>query len=177
MDHSLKQRITGALVLVSVGVIFLPTLFYRDERIPVDQTTSIPQQPNFPQVVIKPVDMPKPEPIVPVEEMFQPEVEQQQPDTSSQPEPEAMPTLDEKGIPSGWVLQVASFKARDNADNFSKQLVQKGYKSFVRSTKTSTGLINRVFIGPHVDKSAAKALKKELDKSLNINSLVVEFSP
>lgn len=52
MDDGLKQRLVGALVLVALAVIFLPSLFQRDTRIPIDTTSLIPVAPVVEPVTI-----------------------------------------------------------------------------------------------------------------------------
>ena len=45
-DDGLKQRLIGAVVLLALGVIFLPVLFDRDRIEPIDQETLIPEAPE-----------------------------------------------------------------------------------------------------------------------------------
>jgi len=55
MNDGLKQRIIGAMVLVALGIIFLPVLFDKERIAPVDRQTQIPLAPD-----IVPSDMPSP---------------------------------------------------------------------------------------------------------------------
>ncbi len=175
MDDGLKQRLVGALVLTALAVIFLPTLFHREQQENVDQTSQIPVKPRFEPVVIEPPPTPVIEPIVTQEERFQPAVKPEpQPQVQTAPE---VPTLDSENIPKAWVLQVASFKEESRAVAHAKELMDKGYRAFVRSTKVGDGTVNRVFIGPNIDKNSAQTLKLEVDKKLGINSLLIQFSP
>ena len=73
MDEKLKQRLVGAMVLMALAVIFLPSLFQQDERQKIDTTSQIPPAPVFEPVIIpKPV---KPEGIKQpdLEKLFQPQ--------------------------------------------------------------------------------------------------------
>lgn len=45
MDDGLKQRLVGAVVLVAIAVLFLPSLFDRDSRRTVDLNSQIPPGP------------------------------------------------------------------------------------------------------------------------------------
>ncbi|MFE8069751.1 SPOR domain-containing protein [Marinobacteraceae bacterium S3BR75-40.1] len=49
----LKQRIVGALVLVSLAVIFVPMLFDEPRQAQTTKTIDIPEQPAFPEVRIE----------------------------------------------------------------------------------------------------------------------------
>lgn len=56
MDITLKQRLVGVMVLISLGIIFLPSLFYRetDNRTVVDTQSLIPPKPAVRTIVINP---------------------------------------------------------------------------------------------------------------------------
>jgi len=45
MNDGLKQRIIGALVLLALGIIFLPVIFDRERIVPVDRNSQIPPEP------------------------------------------------------------------------------------------------------------------------------------
>ncbi|MGH1470004.1 MAG: SPOR domain-containing protein [Cellvibrionaceae bacterium] len=45
MDDGLKQRLIGAVVLIAIAVLFLPTLFGTDGRRTVDLSTQVPPRP------------------------------------------------------------------------------------------------------------------------------------
>ncbi|WP_096084525.1 SPOR domain-containing protein [Agaribacterium haliotis] len=47
MNDGLKQRIVGALVLMALGIIFVPVIFDKERIVPVDRTTQIPQAPDI----------------------------------------------------------------------------------------------------------------------------------
>ncbi len=75
MEIKLKQRLVGAMVLIALAIIFLPSLFHKDERVALDSTSLIPPQPKVESIVITaPV---KPEGIEPApnpDKAFQPPV-------------------------------------------------------------------------------------------------------
>ncbi|TQV67697.1 succinate dehydrogenase [Exilibacterium tricleocarpae] len=170
MDDGLKQRLVGALVLTAAAVIFLPVLFNREVRRPLDATSQIPPAPGLvPLETREPV---RPQGIVPAkdpEEMFQPK----------EPEPErpVQKRLDPQGIPVSWVVQVASFTSTARADKLRERLLADGYKAYTRQVNTAKGPAVRVFVGPKIDKASAMAVKQELDKALDVETLVLRFRP
>ncbi len=54
MDDGLKQRLVGAVVLIAIAVLFLPTLFGTDGRQTVDLSTQVPPRPV---VVAEPLEL------------------------------------------------------------------------------------------------------------------------
>lgn len=59
MDDGLKQRLVGAIVLVAIAVLFLPSLFDRDSRRTVDLGSEIPPEPA---VTTRMLEVGEPEP-------------------------------------------------------------------------------------------------------------------
>ena len=168
MDDGLKQRLIGAIVLLALGVIFLPVLFDRDPIKPVDQTTAIPPKPERITITIS-----EPEPVEDIdlapepEDMFIPD-ESEVVDLTPEPV-----SLSDQGTPKSWVLQVASFSEKERADTFRDTLLSKNYPAYNRSVGGNT----RVYIGPKLDKSALVKLKNEVDETFNISSILLEFKP
>ncbi|MAL96860.1 MAG: sporulation protein [Alteromonadaceae bacterium] len=54
-----KQRLVGALVLISLAVIFVPMLLDEPHEERATRTIEIPQEPDFPEVRIEPVEPPE----------------------------------------------------------------------------------------------------------------------
>lgn len=78
MDDGLKQRLIGAIVLVALAVLFLPSLFSTNSRQRVDLTSQIPSEPlDIPAPLqierpVRPQGIPQ---APPLEEYYQHEVE------------------------------------------------------------------------------------------------------
>ena len=92
------------MVLMALAVIFLPSLFHRDERQQIDTVTQIPPSPVFEPVTIpKPV---KPEGIKQpdIEKLFQPQTAPNLQNALKLPD---KPELTESGVPIAWVVQAA----------------------------------------------------------------------
>lgn len=47
MNDGLKQRIVGALVLLALGIIFIPVIFDKERIEPVDRVSQIPPEPQI----------------------------------------------------------------------------------------------------------------------------------
>ncbi len=125
---------------------------------PVAQSTSKPASKSAKPVVKTPKPSAKPAP-----------------EKSS--EPSASEILNADGTPNAWVLQVISSSSETKAKNIVKQLQGKDYRAYYRSAKTPKGLIYRVYVGPKINRRTAERLKRELDKLLKVDALILRFQP
>ena len=202
LDKVFKQRMVGALVLVALAVIFLPMLFSREDeqrQIQVDAPTA-PQIPVMQPVQVEPVAVPEPQVIAeePVPEQL-PIIEQQAPapvapvvakPAVAAPKPPAVTPaqtvaqapakldttqkrVDPNGLPISWSVQLVSLSNRASADNLQKTLRNQGYNAYVRSS----GGMNRVFVGPLLERAEADRLRDLLGKQQNLKGFVVRFQP
>jgi DedD protein len=81
--------------------------------------------------------------------------------------------VDANGLSVTWAVQVASLSNRANADNLQKTLRTQGYNAYIR---TSDG-VNRVFVGPLIERAEADRLRDQLDKQQKLKGIVVRFVP
>lgn len=98
------------------------------------------------------------------------------PAAKNSPEPSSE-ILNADGTPNAWVLQVISSSSETKAKNIVKQLQGEDYRAYYRSAKTPKGLIYRVYVGPKINRRTAERLKRELDKLLKVDALILRFQP
>lgn len=199
MNSALKQRLVGAIVLIALGVLVIPSIL-RDRQVePVSTQTLIPDRPVQESMVFEAPTAPENIPPAPAPDtMFMPEdttqpvvesLDQAQAKVSDQPseadrppEPAAetippTPETPEKGSTGAWVIQVASFRAADTARTLRDRLQADGYRAYVRSASTSVGEVSRVYIGPKVSRTEAESTKAAVDEALNVEALILRFEP
>ncbi|MBB2495025.1 SPOR domain-containing protein [Aquipseudomonas ullengensis] len=192
LDKGLKQRIVGALVLVALAVIFLPMLFSREDELRqvVVDAPSMPAAPAVPQVELEPVTVPEPvaeDEVPPVEPVptpqdsqpvvSEPAVPAAVPEAPAASQPAATPApasqLDASSLPVSWSVQLASLSSRSGADKLQQTLRSKGYNAYVRSFEG----MNRVFVGPVIERAEADRLRDVLNRQHKLNGFVVRFQP
>lgn len=188
MRERVKQRIVGAVVLVALAVIFVPLLFTLEPPRAVDTASQIPPAPDIDPV---PVEDPEREEGFaapkPAEEAFLPAdpVVEGTPATPVTPAPapgpapapaEARPAL-AGDLVEAWVIQVASFRDRQVADELVAKLLAAGHRAYVRDAVAQGATTYRVFVGPVALKSRADADKIAIDKAFGVNALVLRFTP
>ena len=194
LDKGLKQRIVGALVLVALAVIFLPMLFSREDELRqvVVDAPAMPEKPQVPEVELDPVQVPEPvadDEVPPVEPVPQVPAEPAAtppaaPAEEAQPKPEAVATpakpveqpasgLDANNLPVSWSVQLASLSSRAGAEKLQQTLRSGGYNAYIR---TFDGM-NRVFVGPVIERAEADRLRDLLNRQQNLKGFVVRFQP
>lgn len=192
-DKRLKQRLIGAIVLISLGVIFIPMLLKGPDSLDAPIFTSnIPQQPEQRKTEIIPLKPlpPRPDniPILAIPVEVDTHAPKPETDRSSQatapviklatpaekrdtdkPATVATPPADL----SGWAVQVGSFSSKNNALALQKRLRAKDYAAFVEAYKAKSGVRYRVRIGPELSADRARDLATKLKSEMGIDGLVL----
>lgn len=193
MERALKERIIGAVVLVTFVVLIVPIFLdgppeegeITTERILLpgqeDQDTKtvvlerersepIPLA-NAPTAVTEssPVEA---EPVIEQPDVVkkpepQPIVEQTPP--AKQPEkPETQPANNTPppavSATGMWAVQLGSFSNKENAEKLAADLRKQGYAAFLSQLSTASGQLHRVRIGPQKDRAAAEQMAARLAK-------------
>lgn len=94
---------------------------------------------------------------------------------STQLAPAAQPEkrLDNNDLPVSWSVQLASLSNKARANELQNTLRSQGYNAYVRSVDG----MNRVFVGPVVDRGEADRLRDQLSRQQKVNGFVVRFQP
>jgi DedD protein len=182
LNDGLKQRIIGALVLVVLGVIFLPMILdFKGDRY-IDKSSRIPHSPDIMPTVMtapqKPIGIPEPKNPEEIYQLADPTTSVAD-DVTIDVTPHATKTslLNDKGLPITWVVKVVSYVDKIRANELSTELQKSGLKSFVRSAKISGKTYYRVFVGPFVEKARALNTQKTIDKKYKVQSILQKFKP
>ncbi|WP_044874990.1 SPOR domain-containing protein [Pseudomonas sp. LFM046] len=130
----------------------------------VESAPAVPAQPTVPAV---PVPAPA--------QAQQPQVQAKAPAPAA-PVVEAKAEekrLDVNGLPVSWSIQLASLSSRASAENLQKNLRTQGYNAYIRSVEG----MNRVFVGPVIERAEANRLRDQLSRQQKLNGFVVRFQP
>ena len=166
MEKALKQRLTGAIILVILGVIFIPLLldgaghharFSKDVDIPPEpvikiksweELKEIPANGSPVSIQSEKVTKPKSTPAKPAKKISKPSI-------------------------NAWALQLGSFSQQTNALVLRDQLRAKGYRAFVEKSGKSGKTSFKVRVGPDLDRSKIEKIAKKLKTKEKIDSIVV----
>ncbi|MFJ4343989.1 SPOR domain-containing protein [Pseudomonas sp. NPDC089401] len=161
------------------------------EPVAVPEPQPLPEEPQQPQPVVQPQQPP-----VVVNESTRPVTAPSQPitpspQTQAQPRPQtpvpapavkaatpaaaatAPSKIDVNGLPVSWTIQLASLSNRAGAENLQKTLRSQGYNAYIRSA----GGMNRVYVGPLIERAEADKLKDAINRQQKLNGFVTRFQP
>lgn len=204
MKDVVKQRLVGALILLALGVIFWPIIFV-DPDAEIDmQDLQVPPRPEIdrrpPEMGADPFSddgaiadryeqLPEPEP-APEPEAEQEAEQDAEAETGTERAPApipapgetreapmAAPQLDSQGLPVVWTLQLVTLSDGIKAEALRQQLLQEGYKAYVKAVTVEGKPLYRVHIGPKGERAQLKALQAELDERLGVNSMIRRYLP
>ncbi len=182
LNVNIKQRIIGALVLVSLGIIIIPLLL--NGGIKTDHAISgnnIPDMPKNLSTVLpkvpKPMAMPSPSSISSYPERknikspTEKAVKKQKPATEVKYQKVTKPTSTK--IDRAYALQIASFSKKSNAHALKDKLRKKKYQAYIESIKTSNGKIYRLRVGPYLKFDQISAIKPQIEKQFKLKNTVI----
>jgi len=164
MDHDLKQRLVGAVVITALAAIFVPMLFddpIHDEGKVINEL-QIPKPPvgrfsETSEKLLKSADQVLALPGPPALQIEQQKYNKQ----------------NDAGL-ERWFIQVGSFSQRENALLLQKKLRKKGFSTFVDSIEKEKGAtLFRLRVGPELDKERAEAIKAQLAKEHQLQAILV----
>jgi len=146
-----------------------------DDLAQADQAPAMPIAPAPAAPVVTPAPS-KPKPAAPAVAIAQPApaAKPAPAPAPAKPAPAPEPSrVDANGLSVSWSVQLASLSNRANADNLQKTLRTQGYNAYIRS---SDG-VNRVFVGPLIERAEADRLRDQLNKQQKLQGIVVRFQP
>ncbi len=182
MASKFQNRLVGAVVLVAVGVIFLPTLFDGDKKYNEDQFASIP-------LVPKPGDEQDIESIAPIEQTTTPSTPSEgaseamiseavtgveQPQVSTPP-----PAVSETTAPKGeaWVVQLGALKNAAKVEEIIAKMHLSGYPVYTVPVRPVSGKVTRIYIGPNASKAELQAMLPRLKELTGLQGEVRAYKP
>lgn len=174
MDLRLKHRLVGAVVLIAIGVIFIPMLL--DGPPPAPEPVTLERIPPAPQPDPAPrrIDLALPPP-APVAAETSPAA---RPPVRT-PEPASAAAAQADSGPAGaWVIQLGSFSQPENARALRDRLRKAGYTAFdERLTGPDGKPTTRVRIGPELDRAALERQLAKLHKDPEFAGAIILRHP
>lgn len=178
MEDNLKKRLLGAFVIIFALVLVLPNLLDGDHR-KNKLLSEIPQEPKKPDWVQE-KDVKKVK--VSLEKLKSGELEAM----IKAPNPKEIVQSKEKvaGIASdrvgldsnntavSWVLKVGAFKQHKNAYALRNKLRKNGFTAY--TLKGDAADLERVYVGPMLQRAEAEKVVGQLKAKLAINEVVIQ---
>lgn len=199
MDKLIKQRLVGALILVALSVVFWPIIFVADSQDRPDVTVEVPQAP--------PVDLtPLPEPDNVGLKLGRSAIAQDEADAADRllsetdasevrsalpsrdevlvkpslaeaRESLSAPAMDEDGLPIAYSLQVATLAELAGAEALREELINSGYKAYLKRLRRNDRTLFRVLVGPKYQRGDLEKIKAAIDPAWKVESMIIRYLP
>lgn len=148
MEQRLKERLFGAVIIISLFVIFLPMVFKAPDDGSLIKEEGKPM-PAIPEVSIEP------------------------PQTLSQWGDAITQQAVANEVAAAWTIQLATFANKKNASQLVTKLKDKGYAAYLESVPGHERNLTWVMVGPHAKKEDAIAQQDQLKAEFKMNGLVI----
>ncbi len=188
MDQRFKQRLTGAVVLIALAVIFIPMFLSGPvERTRVDIELDIPAEPAAPTVPELPAPGQLEQPIPGSELADQPIPDAPEQVPEQAPDPAAVDTtgqstnaLPDKPADSSSAeadalyIQVGAFGSTENAERLAQRLRDDDFAARVVSDAKQSAVSHRVQVGPLATRAQAEQTAQALADQHGLPGFIVE---
>lgn len=201
MTSALKNRLVGTIIVVALAVIFLPDFLDGKKQTNREPFVSVPANPPK-KPIVEPEPFPSERvakaavPAVEIEDETaiddEPMVTSRDEDSGAsvtqapkekvfeeQDNLASQTVIDNKGAAAdddaGWVIQLGSFRHEKNVKALLAKLERAGYRAFSRKIQTSSGPLNKVFVGPDLDKNKLESALPHLKELTSLKGKVTTF--
>lgn len=200
MKEATKQRIVGTVVLLALGLIFLPLIFDGEGSYQAPVASRIPEppvipvlpetEPNRPRILAD--DFPteaSDAPTTTADNEAAPVQDQEVSESDSEPEPEPdvevvesapdfereLPQFDANGMPEAWVVRLGTFANAANADNLVARLQDAGFKAYTRDVSNADSDMTAVFVGPWLQRQLVEDYRQQLQEQFQLAGMIVRY--
>ncbi|MGF1706014.1 SPOR domain-containing protein [Enterovibrio baiacu] len=181
MATQFQHRLVGTLVLVSLGVIFLPDVFDGEKAHYQENYEAIPLREDFDtELLTAPVEAPEDvEAFMPQEPVT---VTIDESNESDESEPAPVAQVEDSSPKAGyqdsaWIIRLGTFRNIENAKNLVSTLRGKGYPAQLMPRDVKQGELARVEVGPNVSKDKLEAMTADLESLTGLKGQLLRFNP
>lgn len=204
MASKFQHRLVGTIILVAIGIIFLPDLLDGQKVTYRENTASIPLRPALVELA-DPVNFDSLDnaefdnnsidnTLVDTELLVEPAptvnltAAKQVNKTESKPQPlTKAPKLvplakvsTVKATPSvgnSWNVRLGTFKNSAAVDDLVKKIRKSGFDAYRLPRYKQAGQLNRLYVGPSTDKNELKSLLPKLQEITGLKGVIEKFDP
>ena len=204
MTSALKNRLVGTIIVVALAVIFLPDFLDGKKQTNREPFVSVPANPPK-RPIVEPESFPSErvaKAAVPAVEIEEETALDDEPvssgagdnrtsDEATVAKATAVKAFEEEDKlasqtvvdtksdaaddDAGWVIQLGSFRHEKNVKALLAKLEKAGYRAFSRKIQTSSGPLNKVFVGPDLDKKKLESALPHLKELTSLKGKVTTF--
>ncbi|WP_144213995.1 SPOR domain-containing protein [Shewanella donghaensis] len=193
MSGQFQNRLVGTVVIVALGVIFLPDLLDGKKQRQVEEFTEIPLRPVIAEQTSDDIgdgytpETFEVEEIAATQDLAQ-EAKSQQVNTAPNKaaetvakapvnKPTAAPVKQVQPVKAGFTLQLGAFTNAQNVDGLVKQLRKNGFTAYTLPAKPIDGSLTKVFVGPELTAEKLKSYQQKIKKITGLQGKIVQYNP
>ena len=163
MDHELKQRLVGAVVITALAAIFMPMLFddpidesgklIAELKLPDQSIASLETTENLPSNINDIVNLPA--------------------TSANKPISRKTSDLSSKADIERWFVQVGNFGQEENAISLQNKIRRQGFPVTISTVSSDRGVVYKVRVGPELDRERVDVMKEQIFKINKIKGMVI----
>ncbi len=162
-----QNRLIGAIILVTLAVIFLPDLLENDKPSAIESYITLPLDIGL-QSDSDVVDQ-----ALAAQEAKERMIKKKQSQLKEVIPMEVQTDFHKQA----WILQLGVFRQHQNAQALVKKLRDAGYTAHLAKLKTeSNTVLSRVYVGPDTSKDNIALQREKISKLVGITGQVMEFN-
>jgi len=176
VEQRLKERLFGAVVIISLIIIFVPMLLKGSHK----KQEFEKQLPILPHIIVSEKDFIAPKKLLVLAKSLEDKKLTKVEITKSVNSKKVVhrKTVENSAKSSKiWVVQLASFSKPQNAKNLIVKLQQQGMPAYTRKVSGTKGQIIQVFVGPELERNKALKLQAQLKNNFKLDGLVIRYQP
>ncbi|MCL1065234.1 SPOR domain-containing protein [Shewanella olleyana] len=202
MSAQFQNRLVGTVVIVALGVIFLPDLLDGKKQREIEEFTEIPLRPVINEQTSDVIGEGYTPETFEVEEIAKTQdlggsEEASNKEADSANENNATKAKDTKAketapkqvakttpvvkkvepIKAGYTLQLGGFNNAKNVEELVKKLRQNGFTAYTLPAKPIDGSLTKVFVGPELSADKLKTYQAKIKKLNGLQGKIVQYNP
>ncbi|WP_133406460.1 SPOR domain-containing protein [Parashewanella tropica] len=199
MSNQFQNRLVGTIVVVALGVIFLPDMLDGKDKRQEENFSEIPLrpefsgdlqqplvteiQPNYNAEIESPAELPKDKgnyskssqkPTATNEQPLSKEQTKAQIVSGSKANNTQEPKLSDS---VAYTIQLGSFNNAKNANALVQRLRKQGFRAYSVPKVPKDKQLTRVFVGPDISKEKLQQTQKQLYKLTEMKGRIVNYDP
>ena len=197
LSAQFQNRLVGTVVIVALGVIFLPDLLDGKKQREIEEFTEIPLRPVINEQTSDVIgEGYKPETFE-VEEIAQTQDLGATDDETAKASSTAKTASDDTAaksatpqvakakpavkkvepVKAGYTLQLGGFNNAKNVEELVKKLRQNGFTAYTLPAKPIDGSLTKVFVGPELSAEKLKTYQQKIKKLNGLQGKIVQYNP
>lgn len=178
MASKLQKRLVGTLVLVSIGVIFLPDVLDGKKEHYQESYQSIPLRDDFDASVAEtPIAEPQVADVAVPDTSVKTTDEEGGASNQRETPPDSKASESIATVDGAWMIRLGTFRNQDNARRLVSQLREKGYQAHILPRDLKPNDLAKVVVGPDVSKNTLESQLADLESLTGLKGQLRKFDP